>query len=416
MDIKSIRHYGKNVGLPEVVTRITKNTEEYLDSSLTKFINDVSPVICNYYTRDELASVTSIGDKTSFGPYSGATKYKVIKGYVAYSYPDEKNTTTERNEKEDIKTTIDKSSMLHLPNTIIPTPGDRFTILLENHQIFYVVTETDQITLHNKSFYKVDYKMDDNLPETPWTIDHMRKNNLISKDLVFVQENLGTNYSPFLEEDVIKKLQKFLKLRYDFNEQYIDYFYHDYTNMIVVDELQEKSAAFHYCSVVTDIQMDYFPLKIYDNDMILHQEAPTNSKTKIAWKRHEIKRFLNKKNKDILDNDFIMYQYEYYHAIDDGYYKIDTYMNTMYKYIVYDYVKGLRKDEYRIVIPDEIKKIMRKWYDGEYKGIDEINNDIEDLEIEDMSIEWCVGGIILLVILDKLYEEFVSSFKVERFY
>ena len=94
MEIKSIRKYGNNVALPEVVTQITKKTESYLDSSLTKFIDNISPVITNYYTRDELASVTSVGDNTSFGPYSGATKYKVIKDYIVYGYPEEKNTTT----------------------------------------------------------------------------------------------------------------------------------------------------------------------------------------------------------------------------------------------------------------------------------------------------------------------------------
>lgn len=42
--------------------------------------------------------------------------------------------------------------------------------------------------------------------------------------------------------------------------------------------------------------------------------------------------------------------------------------------------------------------------------------DLEDFEIEDMTIEWMVGGIILLVVLDKLYDEFTATYKVERFY
>ena len=416
MEIKSIRKYGNNVALPEVVTQITKKTESYLDSSLTKFIDNISPVITNYYTRDELASVTSVGDNTSFGPYSGATKYKVIKDYIVYGYPEEKNTTTERNEKEDIKTSVDRMSLLHLPNTIIPVPGDRFTLSLENHQLFYVVIEVDQVTLHNKSFYRADYKLDDNLPETPWTIDHMRKNKLITKELVFIQENLGTNYSPFLEEDFVKKLQKFLQYRYELNEMYNEYFYHEYTNMMVVDKTKEKTSAYHYCSIVPDIQMEYFPLKIYDgNDMILYQEAPTNSKTKLAWRKHPVRKFFRKKNKDLL-NGFTVYEYEYFKTVDDPYHKIDTYMNSMNRYIVYDYIDELRKEPYEIHLPGEINVILSKWYDNEYESIDELITDLEDFEIEDMTIEWMVGGIILLVVLDKLYDEFTATYKVERFY
>ena len=89
MEILSIKKYNKH-GIPDTVTQLVKNTEKLLDSSLTKFIDGITPVKCNYYTVDHLASITGIGDKTTMGPYSGATKYKVIKNYVGYSYPDEK--------------------------------------------------------------------------------------------------------------------------------------------------------------------------------------------------------------------------------------------------------------------------------------------------------------------------------------
>ncbi len=36
-----------------------------------------------------------------------ATKYKLIKDYIGYGYIDEKNTTLDKNEKEDVKLNTD---------------------------------------------------------------------------------------------------------------------------------------------------------------------------------------------------------------------------------------------------------------------------------------------------------------------
>ena len=52
---------------------IIKNTERYLDSSAVQFI-EATPIICDYYSTDKLASVVSTGDKTTLGAFSGATK------------------------------------------------------------------------------------------------------------------------------------------------------------------------------------------------------------------------------------------------------------------------------------------------------------------------------------------------------
>lgn len=403
----------QSINRVDAVQNVIKNTEKILDSSLTQFIDGITPITVLYYSQDYLNSTAGVGDRSSLGPYSGATKYKAIKNYIGYGYPDEKNTTMERNEKEDYKITLDSMQMLHLPNTITPKVNDRFSLKLENYQIMYVVTNVDQVTLHSKPFYRTEYKVDENLPYVPFTLEHMLKGGLISQELIFVQENLGTDYSPFLTEEKLGQVKEFNDAIDNIRDLYNDFFYHEYTNMILGSL---DYSVFQYLPIIVDLQMEYFPLKIYDNnDMILYHESLNDVKSKAAYKQHIIKKFLKRKSNN-LDNGIKFFKYEYYKDINDDYFKINTYMNSTDTYFIYDYVNGFRKTEYTLFLPERILYILNKWYNKEYTSMDKILLDIEDFEIEDQNIEWCLGVILLLIVLNFIFEELNISTKVERFY
>lgn len=415
MEIKSLKTInGKDYSsISNNVNTMIKKTEKFLDSSLTKFIDNITPIMMDYYAYDELASVTGVGDKTTFGPYSGATKYKVIKDYVGYGYTEERNTTIDKNEKEDVKLTSDVLSFLHLPNTINPTPNDRLTLKIENNQIFYYVTNVDYITLHNKPYIKVDYVKDDNCPEYPWTLEKMKKNNLITKELIFIQENLGTNYTPFLEEESYKKLERLIEKREEINEVYMSYFYDDYTNML---RFPDKHVDWGYSPLLYFYQMEYLPLKIYEtNDLMLSNEALEDKLTTIKWKTHPFRKFLAKKDPSALDAIYL-YKYDYFHKQSDPYYKVNSYMNSTESYSVYDITKNNDKTEIRVEPTEEIKEILRKWYYGEIKEVSDILELLEDFYLEEIILSYMIYTPLVLTIIDNIYQEFYTRYSTNRFY
>ena len=412
MEIKNIN--GRNYNsIPTGVNTMIKKTEKFLDSSLTKFIDNITPIIMDYYAYDELASVTGVGDKTTYGPYSGATKYKVIKDYVGYGYVEERNTTIDKNEKEDIKMTSDVLSFLHLPNTINPTPNDRLTLKIENNQIFYYVTNIDYITLHNKAYIKVDYVKDDNCPEQPWTLSKMKSRGLISQELIFIQENLGTNYTPFLQEEKYNRLQELINKREEINEVYMSYFYDDYTNML---RFPDDKVDWGYTPLLYFYQMEYFPLKIYQtNDLMLSNEALEDKLTTIKWKTHPFRKFLNKKDPSAIES-ISLYKYEYFHKQSDPYFKVNSYMNSMESYAVYDITKNRDKTEVIIEPANEIKEILFKWYHNEINEVSDILKLLEDFYLEDITLSYMVYIPLVLTIIDNIYQDFYTRYSANRFY
>nr|DAY42353.1 MAG TPA: hypothetical protein [Caudoviricetes sp.] len=412
MEIKNIN--GRNYNsIPTDVNTMIKKTEKFLDSSLTKFIDNITPIIMDYYAYDELASVTGVGDKTTYGPYSGATKYKVIKDYVGYGYTEERNTTIDKNEKEDIKMTSDVLSFLHLPNTINPTPNDRLTLKIENNQIFYYVTNIDYVTLHNKSYIKVDYIKDDNCPEQPWTLNKMKARGLISQELIFVQENLGTNYTPFLQEEKYNRLQELITKREEINEVYMSYFYDDYTNML---RFPDDKVDWGYSPLLYFYQMEYFPLKIYQtNDLMLSNEALEDKLTTIKWKTHPFRKFLKKKSPSAIES-ISLYKYDYFHKQSDPYFKVNSYMNSMESYSVYDITKNNDKKEIIIEPTEEIKDILSKWYHNEINEVSDILELLEDFYLEEITLSYMVYIPLVLTIIDNIYQEFYTRYSTNRFY
>lgn len=412
MEIKNIN--GRNYNsIPTGVNTMIKKTEKFLDSSLTKFIDNITPIIMDYYAYDELASVTGVGDKTTYGPYSGATKYKVIKDYVGYGYVEERNTTIDKNEKEDIKMTSDVLSFLHLPNTINPTPNDRLTLKIENNQIFYYVTNIDYITLHNKAYIKVDYVKDDNCPEQPWTLNKMKSRGLISQELIFIQENLGTNYTPFLQEEKYNSLQELITKREEINEVYMSYFYDDYTNML---RFPDDKVDWGYTPLLYFYQMEYFPLKIYQtNDLMLSNEALEDKLTTIKWKTHPFRKFLNKKDPSAIES-ILLYKYEYFHKQSDPYFKVNSYMNSMESYAVYDITKNRDKTEVIIEPANEIKEILFKWYHNEINEVSDILKLLEDFYLEEITLSYMVYIPLVLTIIDNIYQDFYTRYSANRFY
>lgn len=411
MEIKGLKRKHNNIS--NSVNTMVKKVEGFLDTPLTQFIEGASPIVMDYYAYDNLASVVGIGDKLTKGPYSGATKYKYIKDYIGYGYVEERNTTIDRNEKEDTKMTSDVLSFLHLPNTIIPVTGDRLTLKLENNQIFYYVTSVDQVTLHNKSFIKVDYVKDDSIPESPWTFEHMKKNKLISQELIFVQENLGTQYSPFMVESSYIKLTEFFDKRKEINDSYMSFFYDDYTNML---RSKGTDTDWDYSPLLTYLQMEYFPLKIYEtNDLMLSNEALNDKMTIVKWQTHLFRKLINKKNPAAIDG-ITLYSYKYFTAQSDPYYKINTYMNSMDTYTILDITQNNDKKDYVVNPPEEIKTFLTEWYNGRITTIDIAMQLVEDIYLEEINIPYMIYTPLLLVIMDKVYNELYETSSANRFY
>ena len=388
---------------------IIKNTERYLDSSAVQFI-EATPIICDYYSVDKLASVVSTGDKTTFGAFSGATKYKYIKDMVIYGYPEEKNTTIDANEQMNTKVDLESTTALVLPNTL-------------NCVVWYKVDSVEPVTFHNKPYFKIEYSIEDNLQSNNWTLEHLKAKGLITKEYIFVQENVGTDYSPFLEEVFYKKINKVRELRKELNDLFIDYFYKEFTNMLVCHEADKdgdlKEDRLEYYPFVVDLQMEYKPLYVFDVNMVLHHEELLTINSKTNFKRHPIRKFFKREENTLLEGDVIsplkFYKYQYINNPAWSDFKIESYMNSTDFYKVFDYNKGSRREEVNIEIPDDIKKLMLKYFKNELT-IDSIIEFLKKYDIEELNGSYLIGTVIVLIIVEKIFDESISIYKVERFY
>ena len=401
---------------------IIKNTERYLDSSAVQFI-DATPIICDYYSTDKLASVVSTGDKTTLGAFSGATKYKYIKDMVIYGYPEEKNTTIDQNEQMNTKVDLESITALVLPNTLNCVVGDRLTLKLENNAIWYKVDSVEPVTFHNKPYFKIEYSVDDTLKEQNWTLAHMKTKGLVTKEYIFIQENVGTDYSPFLEEVFYKKINTIRELRKDLNDLFIDYFYKEFTNMLVCHEADKdgdlKEDRLEYYPFVVDLQMEYKPLYVFDINMILHHEELLSINSKTNFKRHPIRKFFKREENDLINGEDVnplkFYKYQYVNNPAWSEFKIESYMNSTDMYKVFDYNKGTRREEVNIEIPSEIKKLMLKYFKNELT-VDGVITFLKEYDIEELNGSYLIGTVIGLIIVERIFEESISIYKIERFY
>lgn len=415
MEIKTIKTYSDNRS--ENVAGIINNLDKKLDTSVTQFV-DGTPTLCNYYSVDKEVSTTGVGYMDNSGAFSGAVKYKLIKNFTIYGYDEEKTVDKERNEVLDDMGKLEMISSLILPNTVIPVEGDRLTLAIENHTLLYKVVSVNLGTFTNRPYYKIEFTIDTELPNKDFKVSDIERLGLITKKYIFHFDNIGTDLSCFLEEDEYKNLIKLQKIRKDINDEYVEYFYNEMSNTFLCEsEDEEKVGVYSYFVPLVDLQMEFFPLKVYETvDAILHHETVNSKRTIVSWKQSSIRKFINRKNDKLLEEGIKVYSYTYITNIDFIRYNIGSYFNNKSKsYVIYDY-NSIHESQPPTIfhIPEEIKDIFIA-YNRDEMNIEKVIEVLEDLEL-DFTREYLIYIPILLVLIDVFIYNLLYVNKHDRFY
>lgn len=426
MEIKTIKSISSSNNRGENVAGIINNLDKKLDTSVTQFV-DGTPTLCNYYAIDKELSTTGVGFNDNAGAYSGAVKYKLIKNFTIYGYEDEKTVDKERVEVLDDVGKMEMISSLILPNTVIPVEGDRLTLAIENHSLLYKVVSVNLGTFTNKPYYKIEFAIDTELPAPDFKVSDLDRLKLITKKFIFHFDNIGTDLSCFLEEDEYKNLIKLQNLRKDLNDEYADFFYNELSNTFLCEMDEEKKddeeddgifgGKFSYFVPLVDLQMEYFPLKVYGTvDAILHHETVNKKKTLMNWKKSNIRRFINRKNNKLLEEGLKVYPYTYIPDINYVRYNIGSYFNNRsFSYVIYDYDQVRENQPPTILrIPEDMKDVFTKYSEDNLK-IKEVIEVLENIEL-DFTREYLIFTPILLVLIDIFIYNLLYVNDHERFY
>lgn len=413
MEIKTIKSFSSDRA--KNVAGIIKNLDKKLDTSVTQFV-DGTPTLCNYYAIDKEKSTTGVGFNDNAGAYSGAVKYKLIKNFTLYGYEDEKTVDKEKVEVLDDVGKMETISSLILPNTVIPVEGDRLTLAIENHTLLYKVISVNLGTFTNKPYYKIEFSIDSELPENNFTVADMKK--LVTKEYIFHFDNIGTDLSCFLEEKEYENLIELQRLRKDINDEYVEFFYNELSNTFLCEsEEEEKQGVFSYFTTLVDLQMEFFPLKVYETvDAILHHETINKKKSIVSWKKSDIRRFIKRKSNKLLDEGIKTYPYTYIADTNYVRYNIGSYFNNRsYSYVIYDYLPAHENQPATIFkIPEDIKDIFVDYSKDDMK-IEKVIEVLENIDL-DFTREYLIYIPIMLVLIDVFLYNLLYVNKHDRFY
>lgn len=413
MEIKTIKSFSSDRA--KNVAGIIKNLDKKLDTSVTQFV-DGTPTLCNYYAIDKEKSTTGVGFNDNAGAYSGAVKYKLIKNFTLYGYEDEKTVDKEKVEVLDDVGKMETISSLILPNTVIPVEGDRLTLAIENHTLLYKVISVNLGTFTNKPYYKIEFSIDSELPENNFTVADMKK--LVTKEYIFHFDNIGTDLSCFLEEKEYENLIELQRLRKDINDEYVEFFYNELSNTFLCEsEEEEKQGVFSYFTTLVDLQMEFFPLKVYETvDAILHHETINKKKAIVSWKKSDIRRFIKRKSNKLLEEGIKTYPYTYIADTNYVRYNIGSYFNNRsYSYVIYDYLPAHENQPATIFkIPEDIKDIFIDYSKDDMK-IEKIIEVLENIDL-DFTREYLIYIPIMLVLIDVFLYNLLYVNKHDRFY
>ena len=413
MEIKTIKSFSSDRA--KNVAGIIKNLDKKLDTSVTQFV-DGTPTLCNYYAIDKEKSTTGVGFNDNAGAYSGAVKYKLIKNFTLYGYEDEKTVDKEKVEVLDDVGKMETISSLILPNTVIPVEGDRLTLAIENHTLLYKVISVNLGTFTNKPYYKIEFSIDSELPENNFTVADMKK--LVTKEYIFHFDNIGTDLSCFLEEKEYENLIELQRLRKDINDEYVEFFYNELSNTFLCEsEEEDKQGVFSYFTTLVDLQMEFFPLKVYETvDAILHHETINKKKAIVSWKKSDIRRFIKRKSNKLLEEGIKTYPYTYIADTNYVRYNIGSYFNNRsYSYVIYDYLPAHENQPATVFkIPEDIKDIFIDYSKDDMK-IEKVIEVLENIDL-DFTREYLIYIPIMLVLIDVFLYNLLYVNKHDRFY
>ena len=198
-------------------------------NSLVKGVQDViknpyyvwantSPTIVTYYNRNVEKSTLDEAAKIEQSPYGNNSPnvFNKIKDFFIYGL--EKVQVQIENGEFGAEAGQIAGEGVILPNTIIPYPGDYFTIPYTKDDIVFRVTGVTHDTLEDESnIYKINYEL-----------DSLEKDDLklnIGDSYQMMVNNIGTGFNPIIRSEKYELIKTLDNLRSYLREHFVAIFY-----------------------------------------------------------------------------------------------------------------------------------------------------------------------------------------------
>ena len=407
----------KPVTRSDVVQNTLKQMTDDISGNMSEFIDNAQPMKTNWYHIHNPSSVTGVGFADTDGPYEGGIKYTLIKDYVCYGYMDERPVDVETGNHLDIRYKVGNMTFLHLPNTLTPYPGDRLSLAYENHRFLYKVIHSTPVSWKNKTWMRTEVSKCEIKPADYYEEDFI-KDGLIYETRLYVEGNVGSDYSPFLKKDDLDTINKLKAYKNEIMEQYNDYFYLSEKNVYATIDPNEPGCL-HYLPLLVDLQMEFRTLWTDTINTILTHETLINSRSKYSYKKNIVRRFLNRlpgAYEKLLEEGIKFNNYLYVPNMAHPLYKIQSYFNDSGNYMIYDYYQGDNKlydkegklittvdDSVVLKIPDSLHELFKKYTEDTIDAAYLINF------LEEYDFELCTCCMLMVFIVLTITDKVINA-------
>lgn len=238
----------------EIITNVSKELNNILDSPMTQFLQLGTPVLMEYYNCNSMNSTTLNGLDTIddiLGKNSPIRFNKVINLPVYGPLRNFLINLTENDGLFDMGMELDDLTLL--PGTIVPTPYDhmvyRFSDNGTKRVVVFRVTEIKKTSIKSHYFEQFAAKLHD--IDSYGEIEYLEKQT--SKTFIAKLDNIGTNEKCILEEEQYQYSTRIDKIINKLIEEYVDMFYSKkYSSLIFRGELEQGYISYdpwltHFC-------------------------------------------------------------------------------------------------------------------------------------------------------------------------
>lgn len=149
---------------------------------------------------------------------------------------------------------------------------------------------------------------------------------------------------------------------------------------------------------------------------MLAHETVNKKRTLISWKKSAIRKFINRKSNNLIEEGLKVYPYSYIPDLNYNRYNIASYFNNRsFSYIIYDYIEARENQPPTILkVPEDMKDIFVK-YSNDNMKIKEVLDLLENIDL-DFTREYLIFTPILLVLIDVFIYNLLYVNKHDRFY
>ena len=217
-----------------MVDNSIKELNNVLNSKFTTYLQGVgTPVLCTYYNMNDITSTLNSGTLTPdqlLGDNS-PLRYNKIVNFPIYGL---KDFIPDKVDLEggliDLEMNMEVTT---LPNTIKPTAYDYIVYEFMNSDriVIFQVNDFEFSSIRSNSYYKLSLGLKDINDRT--IIDKLERQ--VEKHMTANLETIGTNDKCIIEDDTFKRVTELKNITNYLIERYIDTFYDDMYNAVMLD-------------------------------------------------------------------------------------------------------------------------------------------------------------------------------------